>query len=536
MNKIKNFISEVAYVSKLTRVNKKKFRTIISVILSNITVALDILIIVIFSNFFVESSYNNNMIEYFIERSFLLPYLVLFRFLLVIFDKLNIKNLQINVSENLKDYLIRDIYKRSNYSLADANFYINQLTDHVSYFYGALALTLSSLVQLFVYIFFLVTTDFDNFSVFFLVGIVIYLPTTYFLKKGRLYTDKTFKFGKELSRTTQRIIDNMFLIKILKTNEFEINEFNRKNKSFSNSQFKNFIFTTLNSLTPNFLVTLAISILIVFFGLAADLSLEFIGVTLRLVQTLAVVNNGLNMIVNSKVHLEKLSIIDEDSKKFKSNSTFNYVNNKNTDDLVVLDNVNFRFFGNENLFFEDLNLKIKRGSHTIVTGPNGSGKSTLLGIISGALKPLSGNINLNTDKVSYVGVKPLIVDGTIRENLIYGNTKEVTDKEILDKVNLFNLFNEQDIVDLDQIIDNQSLSSGQFQKIAYIRAILAETELLILDESMSNLDEESKKLILDILSDLNITIINSTHNFNDIQFNSRLKIQVENYKRVIVSE
>ena len=47
MNKIKNFISEVAYVSKLTRVNKKKFRTIISVILSNITVALDILIIVI---------------------------------------------------------------------------------------------------------------------------------------------------------------------------------------------------------------------------------------------------------------------------------------------------------------------------------------------------------------------------------------------------------------------------------------------------------------------------------------------------------
>ena len=127
------------------------------------------------------------MIEYFIERSFLLPYLVLFRFLLVIFDKLNIKNLQINVSENLKDYLIRDIYKRSNYSLADANFYINQLTDHVSYFYGALALTLSSLVQLFVYIFFLVTTDFDNFSVFFLVGIVIYLPTTYFLKRKIVY-------------------------------------------------------------------------------------------------------------------------------------------------------------------------------------------------------------------------------------------------------------------------------------------------------------------------------------------------------------
>ena len=167
MNKIKKFVSETIYVSKLTRVNKKKLRIVVSVLFSNITVALDILIIVLFSNFFVTSSYENNLIEYFLEREFLLPYLVFFRFLLVVFDKLNIKRLQINVSENLKDYLIRDIYKRSNYSIADANFYINQLTDHVSYFYGAFALTLSSVLQLLIYILFLITTDFDNFSVFF---------------------------------------------------------------------------------------------------------------------------------------------------------------------------------------------------------------------------------------------------------------------------------------------------------------------------------------------------------------------------------
>ncbi len=535
MNNLKKFISETIYVSKLTRVNKKKLRIIVSVLLSNLTVALDILIIILFSNFFVKSTYQNQIIDYFLERSYFLPYLVFFRFALVILDKLNIKNLQINVSENLKDYLIKDIYKRSNYSIADASFYINQLTDHVSYFYGAFALTLSSLLQLFVYIIFLISTDFENFSVFFLIGIIIYLPTTFFLKKGRFYTDKSFHFAKQLSRSTQRIIDNMFLIKILDTKEFEIDSFNRQNRKFSISQFKNFIFGTLNSLTPNFLVTLAISILIVFFGLAKNLSLEFIGVTLRLVQTLGVVNNGLNMVINSKVHLEKLSKIDEESKNYISNSKFIFMED-NSEDSVVLENVDFRFFGDEKLFFENLNLKIKEGSHTIITGPNGSGKSTLLGIISGALKPINGNIKVYTKKMSYVGVKPLIVDGSIRENLLYGNSKNISDDEIIEKVELFKLFNEHKKIDLNQEINNQNLSSGQFQKIAYIRAILADAKLLILDESMSNLDEESKVLILNILNQLKVTIINSTHNFSDIDYDQRIKIKVDDYKRVIVTE
>ena len=327
----------------------------------------------------------------------------------------------------------------------------------------------------------------------------------------------------------------MFLIKILDTKEFEIDSFNRQNRKFSISQFKNFIFGTLNSLTPNFLVTLAISILIVFFGLAKNLSLEFIGVTLRLVQTLGVVNNGLNMVINSKVHLEKLSKIDEESKNYISNSNFIFMED-NSEDSVVLENVDFRFFGDKKLFFENLNLKIKEGSHTIITGPNGSGKSTLLGIISGALKPINGNIKVYTKKMSYVGVKPLIVDGSIRENLLYGNSKNISDDEIIEKVELFKLFNEHKKIDLNQEINNQTLSSGQFQKIAYIRAILADAKLLILDESMSNLDEESKVLILNILNQLKVTIINSTHNFSDIDYDQRIKIKVDDYKRVIVTE
>ena len=75
MNNLKKFISETIYVSKLTRVNKKKLRIIVSVLLSNLTVALDILIIILFSNFFVKSTYQNQIIDFFLERSYFLPYL-----------------------------------------------------------------------------------------------------------------------------------------------------------------------------------------------------------------------------------------------------------------------------------------------------------------------------------------------------------------------------------------------------------------------------------------------------------------------------
>ena len=55
------------------------------------------------------------------------------------------------------------------------------------------------------------------------------------------------------------------------------------------------------------------------------------------------------------------------------------------------------------------------------------------------------------------------------------------------------------------------------QKISFIRALLSGVQILILDESTSNLDEESKELIFKILKDLDITIVNSTHNKNDFK-------------------
>ena len=194
---------------------------------------------------------------------------------------------------------------------------------------------------------FLLVTDFETVIIFLLIGLVIYIPSLYFLRKGRFYMDNTYGFSKEINRKTQRLIDNMFLIKILKTQNIEIDNFQKNNLNFTESQIKNFFFNIINSLTPNFIVTFTLSVLIVFFGILKNLTLEFIGVTLRLVQSLGSINNGLNMAVNSYVHLERLS-------EFNENTTIkgNIINEiiENDKNIVEFQNVNFKYFGMEELF------------------------------------------------------------------------------------------------------------------------------------------------------------------------------------------
>ena len=97
----------------------------------------------------------------------------------------------------------------------------------------------------------------------------------------------------------------------------------------------------------------------------------------------------------------------------------------------------------------------------------------------------------------------------MRFNLQYGNEKELDDTTLLDELKQFNFFQDPKKYDLDMKIDNKSLSSGQMQKLSFIRALLSESNILLLDESTANLDDDTKDKIFEILDTKKITIINS---------------------------
>ena len=533
MKKLKQLLSDIILISKLTKVTKKKLRLLLSIVLSNLTVFADILIILVFANLLSsdnsESSGYYVFISVIVDNLYLLPLLVIFRTGIVLVEKVNIQSLQLQVQKNLQLHILNEIYKKGNYSLADATFYVNTLSGHLSYFYGALAGMANSLIQIVVYSSFLIFTDFQTISAFGIGGLILFFPTRILLRLTRKYMDDSYNYAQQTGRDIQRVIQNLFLIKILKTSEQELKQYEKTITNYQAAQFRNLAYGTLNSLFPNFITIFTISILISFFNFTSYLTLEFLGITLRLVQTIGNANGGLNMLVNSSVHIEKF--IEFENNKLVIDSNY-YKVEPDSSSAVQIKNLDFRYFNSEEDIFKDINLRIEKGKHTVITGPNGSGKSTLLGLFSQIYYPQEGEIYIFTKNIGYVGVMPLIFDGSLRENLLYGNENlNVNDNNLHDMLRLFRLFDE-DNYNLDLFISNRTLSSGQMQKISFIRSLLSNTELLLLDESTSNLDSETRDLIFNILKSKNITIINSTHNHEEFDYDHHIKIEYFEDSRV----
>ena len=341
---------------------------------------------------------------------------------------------------------------------------------------------------------------------------------------------KSYVITQELGKNMQRIVDNIFLIKILKTSNSEFQEYNENIKKANKANYNNYKYGAINSLIPNFLTLFVFSLIIAFFTIGKRLTLEFIAVVLRIVQTIGTINTSLNNLINSQVHIERFRLLEEDIPN--ANPGYLKIDHNHINNSADLENISFKYFESNLFIFEDINIQIPKNKHTVITGPNGSGKSTLLGLIAGILIPETGSIKLSSDKFGYVGVTPLIISGSLRENLTYGNKNELEDAEIYDMIHEFKLFNENENISLDHQVTNKSLSSGQMQKVSFIRALLSDLEILLLDESTSNLDADTRELIFGILNKKEITIINSTHNKDDFNYDNHLKIEIIKDKRV----
>ena len=516
-DKYKLIINGVLHVSKLTNVGNKKLIIFIGVLFSNLVVFFDIAIIVLIANIFSEKTDSNLIIDYFSNEKYFLPIFVFLRFSLIYFEKLAIFKLQQQVGENIRLYLLEEVYKKGNYSISQASYLTLRLSEHVSFFYSALTSMLSSFIQLLVYILYLSFTEFELIVYFFVFSTLLVYPTAWLLKKGRLHMRNSYLFGQEFNKDLQGIIDNLFLIKILKTQKTEFDRFKQNSFKYKESQNNNFKYGTINSILPNFLLLFVVSILITFTTLATRMSLEFLGITIRLVQTLSLLNSNLNKLVNSHVHLVELENLENNKTIYDSTESSI---DKDLEYALDIEGLSFKYFDSEKYIFSNLSLQIKKNIHTIIKGSNGSGKSTLVCLMSGVLVPNKGKIYLSSNRLAYVSSSPLIIKGSLRENLLYGNVNIINDSKLIELVKEFKLFQDSSI-DLEKLVDNSSLSSGQMQKISFIRAILLDSDILFLDESTSNLDDSSKMLISEILDQLNLTIINCTHepdlfNYDDL--------------------
>ncbi|MEO8820556.1 MAG: ABC transporter ATP-binding protein [Ginsengibacter sp.] len=204
--------------------------------------------------------------------------------------------------------------------------------------------------------------------------------------------------------------------------------------------------------------------------------------------------------------------------------------------LVDFKNVSFKYPGGKEVL-HNINFKLDKGKTYAFVGPTGGGKTTTASLISRLYDPTEGEISLSgndlksydaaelSKKVGFILQEPFLFNGTVRDNILYGNESyKLFDDQQLNKVlheeglgNLVDRF--ENGLDTKILSGGESMSLGEKQLIAFIRAVLRKPDLLILDEATANIDTITEKLLEDILEKLppDTTKVIIAHRLNTIE-------------------
>ena len=172
---------------------------------------------------------------------------------------------------------------------------------------------------------------------------------------------------------------------------------------------------------------------------------------------------------------------------------------------------------------ENINLSLSKGERLAVLGPNGAGKTTLILHLNGILGDLDGQITLNNKTFSEENISKIrksvglvfqdpddqLFMPTVLEDVMFGPKNFGFRDELVKK----NSTKALEQVKMLQFKDKppHHLSFGQKRKVAIASVLASEPELLVLDEPSSNLDPASRRELIDILKNLDVSIILVTH-------------------------
>lgn len=186
------------------------------------------------------------------------------------------------------------------------------------------------------------------------------------------------------------------------------------------------------------------------------------------------------------------------------------------DESITISNLSFAY--GERKVFEDLSCVIPAGRVTAIIGSNGAGKTTLFKLLERLYEPDSGTIRFGRrdaaeiNPVSWRGAFALVsqdrplISGTIRENIAYGCTRKISEKELEEvarQTGIWELIRSlPDGFDTRVEAGGGNFSGGQRQCIAIARAVMRNPDYLLLDEATSNLDAQSEKLVSQALANL----------------------------------
>lgn len=437
--------------------------------------------------------------------------------------QVSIKKLMIT---QIIDYVDKDesLVKNHDY-LASINVDINtNIEDFINDYYINKLDIIILLINIFIYSFAIINLDFVLIVLILAPNIMTLLIPYFFKNKIEEYKTNNIEFNKYFN---SKVLDYTLGINVIK-NMLAISAFkNEVNKSLTKNLWSEMKLGKLESLLEiniGLISYIGLFILIAYGSISIYNSKMTVGAFIAAIQFSDIIINPLIRLITSintlnsgraayktidKRYGKKIEKVKE-TKKFNKAEDFNN---------IEIENLKFSYPDNLNINLGD--IKINKADKVLIKGNNGSGKSTLLRILTGNIKDYEGEVYFNGHRIKDLDYEYLNnYYSIINQNQYIFNMSLENNIALYYPID-FNDFKEYfDLVHYDEISKtdqtSQSLSGGEKQRTALLRALVRDKEILIIDEGLNQIQKDLRNNILNyLLNDEDLTFIYVSHDIGD---------------------
>jgi ABC-type multidrug transport system fused ATPase/permease subunit len=350
--------------------------------------------------------------------------------------------------------------------------------------------------------------------IFFIFGSGIFL---YIIKKKtKIWAKDRDEMAKAKIQSIKQTFESIKDLKLLNVENIFAKKFNDQNSIFYKANLKQSLMTIVPRLWIEIITVLAtiilVGVIIYFSKKIAPLEIIpllglYVGASFKMIPSFNSIITGTQSLRFSKPILDEYYkiLFEDNAEDEKIQNLENIIFKKR----IILKNVSFGYENNK-LLLENASLEINLGDKIGIFAKSGSGKSTVLDIITGILKPSSGNIyvderNINSGLRSwrnillYLSQKTVFLNDTIKSNILLGSTKfdENLFVQAIINAQLEDFINGLPKKENTFIGENAvMLSGGERQRLALARLFYLERDFIILDESTSAIDKRTEEKIL----------------------------------------
>ena len=348
---------------------------------------------------------------------------------------------------------------------------------------------------------------------------ISFLVIRFITKHSQSYFLKQLTFKGSLNAQIEETFTGHDIIRTFNQEDAEMEIFESDNENWFKHEWKSQFYSSLNGPLMNFISNLAYviiavlgAIFVIQKAIAVGDILAFFQYIKNFTQPIQQITRVMNLVQTAMAASERIfELLEIDDEPNPSDAEISELN-----DSITFQNVSFGYYENEKII-KNLSFDVKKGDKIAIIGETGAGKTTIVKLLmrfydadSGEIKIDGVNIN-EYDKNSLRSLIGMVLQDswlfsdTIANNIRYGKL-DATDEEVIDVAKqvraddfIRQLSNGYETV-LNE--DSDNISHGQKQLLTIARTILADKEILILDEATSSVDTRTEKLIQEAMDKL----------------------------------